>query len=384
MKARDLLLATGLALAIVPPAAHASAKKGSKPTERRKGPGAARRDKAHHPDHRPRTLEGEGAGAPVTMRPAPPAPRAAPTKAQVGARLRTLIRSARRLDAPFKPLGLDDSYGGGEGGITVLRTRPAIAMRGKPGQKPLRYFWFHGAGQSTHNEMVTRLANAFDAAGVAVEIYSMPYMGEDFLASARLIEASPGKVLIGGHSAGGGPIEAIARALPHKLAGIVTVNTVNRPIAPGVPALHFVGENDMGGDRELRGLLPEKPRPEPVEEPERAKASAAKEDAKGKSDKKSKKGGLLGSLESGGRWFLDLDRPFTPPQPAEYEWGDKLVVARREGDRTTAVLKAGDHSARYRLKSDRDKERAQVSDETRAMNAALARTLGDFITENVK
>lgn len=375
MKARDLLLATGLLLASFNPPADASNKapKG-KPAERKKGPGKP--EVVRHAST-PR-VEGELVSKPGALRPAkPPKPM---TKKEAGIRLGVLMRTAKRLDGPFEPLGTDDSYRGGEGSITVMRTRPAIAMRRTPGAgKPLRYFWFHGAGQATHNEMVTRLANAFDAAGVAVEIYSMPYQGDDFAAALRMIDDSPGKVLVGGHSAGGGPVDAVVRFLPHKLAGIVTVNTVNRPTTEGVPTLHFVGEND-GGRRELDGLLAEKPRPpEPAVKP----APKKKEAKKG-----GKKGSLFGSikdLENGGRWsFLDLDFGGSfepPPPPKEYEWGDKLVVARKQGNRTTAILREGDHSARFRLMSDRDKGKAQVSADTREMNLALAKTLGGFLAE---
>ena len=221
---------------------------------------------------------------------------------------------AKRMTGPFQPRAYDDKVSWREGPITIFRTGTALE------RKPLRYLWFHGAGQGPDNELVTRMANASHELGLNLEIISLPYgheAGGMNLARA-LVESSPDKVLVGGHSMGGVPSSWLAGNMSDRIAGVVTVNAVEHALVPGVPALHFIGEND------------------------------------------------------GGRSFLGR----------KFDWNGKNVeVLYREHEHRAAILREADHSGRWRERGDGDKARAAENPKTWELAKDAARTLKDFLGE---
>jgi hypothetical protein len=156
-----------------------------------------------------------------------------------------MLSSAKRLQAPFKPVAYE-FFAREEGPVTIFRTGS--------GPKPLRYLWFHGAAASTGNEMITRMANAYHEAGLDLEILSMPYEGREAMrAAVELVRESPDKVMIGGHSAGAWPVGELLGRVPHKVAAVATINS-SSPRIPGIPAIAFAGENDGGARFLPRGF----------------------------------------------------------------------------------------------------------------------------------
>jgi pimeloyl-ACP methyl ester carboxylesterase len=228
-----------------------------------------------------------------------------------------LMKEAERLTT-FEQLGYQDSYGGGpgDGPLTILRTGE--------GEPAARYVWFHGAGQKAKNEMVVRLARAFQEAGLNLEVVSVPYQDAGRDVVRALIEQSPGKLLVGGHSAGGSVVDEVLSAAPDKIAGVVTFNPAVSLSAfashhPRVPSLHFVGQNDFGGSH------------------------------------------------------LSKDHAWND--------GQHIVETKNNGTHRVAIMREGDHSARYRVNGDHDKESASASAETRAMNVAAASHMKSFLSE---
>jgi hypothetical protein len=109
--------------------------------------------------------------------------------------------------------------------------------------------------------------------------------------------------------------------MPDKVAGVVTMNAVEHAQAKGVPALHFLGENDFG-----RGVL----------------------------------------------------------QPG-YKWGDRQVVQMQFPSRASrpehlaAILREADHSGRVRKSGDHDKGAAATSEATKQMDLVVANAIRDFL-----
>jgi hypothetical protein len=223
-----------------------------------------------------------------------------------------LMSKAKRYQAPTPPFRYEQWGPGKETPITIYRT-------GSGKGSPLRFFWFHGAGQGAENELVSRVANGLHAVGVDIELVSLPYEGKYGDLAPKLLAESPGKVLVGGHSMGGVPSQWLTYNMSNKVAGIVTMNAVTHAMKKGVPALHFLGENDYGS----------------------------------------------GILEPG------------------YKWGDRQVVLftpRGTGsEHKAAILREADHSGRVRRLGDHDKKGASTSEATKQMDLVVANTIKDFL-----
>ena len=239
-------------------------------------------------------------------------------------RMSRAAKPAKRLSATNGKLPLltrDASYEGAHL-TTIFET-------GVPSQRTV-LLWFHGAGQAPDNELIRRMTNSLQFVGASLEIHAVPYgygaegdFNTDYPEAAAAL-VGKGKVFIGGHSAGGRKAYELADKYPEKFAGLITLNGagVGTTTAPAIPSLIAIGEND------------------------------------------------------GGARFLT--------RRATRKLGSQKIVAVKtpHANLTHLVASQGDHSMRFRVEGDGDKDAASRSPDTEAMNTALAKAIAGFMDAN--
>jgi len=210
------------------------------------------------------------------------------------------------------------------------------------GEPLLTLLWLPGAGQRADNEILRRVVNALHLSRVNSRVVGLrgPELVERWLALCAKRDAAA-RVVLGGHSMGGGAAVAAVNSLcagaaSPAVCGLVTFNAATAGAVDAVraacPAMLVVGENDpsAAGNKKL--------------------ASAAKSMFHGQADP------------------------------------SRMVTSLRGADAHTTVLLArnGDHSLRCNSSSRaEDKDRASTSLETLAMNQAVAVELSSFFARVV-
>jgi len=153
------------------------------------------------------------------------------------------------MQAPVPPLTGKESYTGPAVDSVEFRTGDANA--------PVDFTlaWLPGAQQRADNEILRRMVNAFHDAGLNLRIVGLA--GEALL-PGLLSRTPPGmRILLGGHSMGGG---AAARFCSSKRASVSALITINAALPArganggasakvAVPAMFIVGQNDPGATR---------------------------------------------------------------------------------------------------------------------------------------
>jgi pimeloyl-ACP methyl ester carboxylesterase len=235
-----------------------------------------------------------------------------------------------RGQALLAPLTGRESYVGPQD-IVVVDTCPCEGGDVVPATATT-LFWLAGSGQRPDNELLRRFVNSLHAVGLQLTVIGYHHRQRAEVAEAcrRLAEGSTsGMIVVGGHSAGGGVAADLSARLlqryPARVKGLITINGTAKPPPDSPPSLVVVGENDGGS----------------------ALATGA--------------GGF-----ARGQLVLSVQGTVSPP---------------RQGSSTVLLARHGDHSIRW-CSADadaREKEAASLSDETLAMNRAVAAAVKQFL-----
>src|SRR5690606_26807594 len=101
-----------------------------------------------------------------------------------------------------------------------------------PGQPVRTILFLHGAGQDADTQVVKHLIAGLDHAGVPSRIVSLPWQAAPATVDAFFADLPAGqKVVIAGHSAGGGVALDLAVRNPGQISAAVVVNPAGGPLA---------------------------------------------------------------------------------------------------------------------------------------------------------
>jgi hypothetical protein len=215
--------------------------------------------------------------------------------------------------APLQPLKGKDSYEGPLDPVTYL-TFDRSASPHLLDEEVTTLVWLAGTGQVPDNELIRRFTNALHSVGLQLVVHALNNKAD--VESA--VQKSNGRVLLGGHSAGGRDASKLVGELSKqykRIIGLITINPAGSSADITVPVLTVQGEND-GGKR----LLPDR------------------------------------------RW------------PDEKE----MVYVERNGPNMLLIAREGDHSIRYNP-GIADKDACSQTRETKAQNHVVAKVVKDFI-----
>eukprot|EP00929_Paragymnodinium_shiwhaense_P067464 TRINITY_DN33954_c0_g1_i1.p1 TRINITY_DN33954_c0_g1~~TRINITY_DN33954_c0_g1_i1.p1 ORF type:complete len:241 (+),score=48.99 TRINITY_DN33954_c0_g1_i1:244-966(+) len=209
----------------------------------------------------------------------------------------------------------------------------SITFRTGPEEKQIvaTLLWLPGANQRADNELLRRLVNALHDADIPMLIAGLS--GKNTIDSYLQKHAPPSPLILGGHSMGGAAALTYATN-PGKFDAIITANAAGvPPTKSSVPILFVAGENDTS----LRYChMGPKPGAKPKE-----------------------------TFDKG-----EVEQLVTVTHGSQGS----------DGNLTVLIARNGDHSLRWNSKgSDEAKEQASFSEETKAMNMAVAAIVCRFV-----